>query len=322
MKRTLIISALVVSSVALAVWWLPTGSQSRASAQEIGLETLVHTDYWRALVRDSGPHRARTEFLRITNDDWLSLGLKHTIAHAFSQALYKEVGSDGLSYCGDEFVYGCLHEMMGQILVENGSSIDASRVCLQHPDRVECEHGLGHGFLAFSGYEREKVPVAMEMCTTAGALPALRGCAWGVMMEWYYQQMSGDFTLQPTDPDAYVLCREFEGAARAGCVYNIPTLWSHETPPATRDATTIASIAKRCSELDSGDREACARGTGRLIQGLPATRSVESTSLCVDGFPEATLQEACSETLLEYLNQSSSMNGGDSAGEFPPVATR
>lgn len=95
----------------------------------------------------------------------------HLLGHIVGDMLYEQEGIDGIKSCTDEFRNACSHSVVIGVLNEQGPGAlsDIAVTCTKAPGGpgayTMCFHGLGHGVLAYTGYDLQK---AVEMCKLTG----------------------------------------------------------------------------------------------------------------------------------------------------------
>lgn len=92
----------------------------------------------------------------------------HALGHAIGYVLYEQQGPTGMRYCTHDFTNACAHSVLIQTFIENGAQAlsDIANVCKEIPGGAAsyptCFHGVGHGILAYLGYDYEN---AVSRCT-------------------------------------------------------------------------------------------------------------------------------------------------------------
>lgn len=114
----------------------------------------------------------------------------HLLGHTVGNVLYAQQGITGIRECTQDFRNACAHSVVIGALLEHGEGAlgDIAAACAAAPGGsgayTMCFHGLGHGVLAYTGYELEK---AVEMCsrmgTTAYQQREYAECVGGAVME-------------------------------------------------------------------------------------------------------------------------------------------
>ncbi|MEK9160545.1 MAG: hypothetical protein AAB440_00715 [Patescibacteria group bacterium] len=114
----------------------------------------------------------------------------HLLGHIIGDVLYAQKGIDGIALCTDDFRNACSHSVVIGILTEHGegSLPLVAETCRQAPGGTGaytmCYHGLGHGVLAYVGYDLER---AVAMCKLTGTIEyrdqEYTECVGGTIME-------------------------------------------------------------------------------------------------------------------------------------------
>ncbi|MCH7883594.1 hypothetical protein IIA95_04270, partial [Patescibacteria group bacterium] len=95
----------------------------------------------------------------------------HLLGHVVGDALYQQEGAGGMSICTHDFRNACSHSIVIGLLVEKGEKAlpEINESCKLAPGGsgayTMCFHGLGHGVLAYAGYDLLK---AVELCKKTG----------------------------------------------------------------------------------------------------------------------------------------------------------
>jgi len=95
----------------------------------------------------------------------------HLLGHVVGDILYKQKGLLGIQYCTQDFRNACSHSIVVGYLEEHGAGSlpEIAKTCREAPGGrgayTMCFHGLGHGVLAFNGYDLEKT---IAMCKQTG----------------------------------------------------------------------------------------------------------------------------------------------------------
>ncbi len=114
----------------------------------------------------------------------------HLLGHAIGDILYKQEGLKGIEICTNDFRNACSHTIVVGLFMDKGEGAlpEIADVCRLAPGGpgayTMCFHGLGHGILAYTGYD---VPKAVGLCNKTGT-PQYRGreaaeCIGGIVME-------------------------------------------------------------------------------------------------------------------------------------------
>lgn len=190
---------------------------------------------------------------------------QHLAAHLFGGLLYTQYGLDALDVCDTAYSYGCFHELIGRAIQEQGIVVleTIDEFCKQSFD---CQHGIGHGIVAFYGYEPEHLLASLALCTQLGSVDPHDGCYGGIFMEYNTRTMLYADGVPPrqwsSGTPADDVCAIVPVEAHAACYFWIPqwimALFAHG------DLRTMAENAARaCREIeDRTDRTTCVKGMG------------------------------------------------------------
>jgi hypothetical protein len=83
----------------------------------------------------------------------------HRIGHNIGYVQYEQKGLKGIYDCTTDFRNACEHAIVVQALILSGPQalIDVAKVCSEGPGGitayVHCFHGVGHGLMAYLGYD-------------------------------------------------------------------------------------------------------------------------------------------------------------------------
>lgn len=107
----------------------------------------------------------------------------HLLAHGIGDVLYEQKGADGILICNEDFRNACSHSIVIGLFNSKGKEalLDIDSVCKKAPGGKGaygmCYHGLGHGILAFEGYDKQKALL------TCASLKEPGQCIGGLVME-------------------------------------------------------------------------------------------------------------------------------------------
>jgi len=236
----------------------------------------------------------------------------HLLAHVVGDILYAQKGLDGIKVCTEDFRNACSHSIVIGLFLEQGEAAlpKIAQACYQAPGGsgayTMCFHGLGHGMLAYAGYDLEK---AVELCKKTGT-PQYRQeessqCVSGSIMEmisggahdrelWIEQRPK--YFLQ--DDPLYPCYADFiPKEARYLCyLYLTPHLFE---AAGTNTWTPTAKAFAFCDKIpiESADlRDACYGGFGKEFIGFVAGRDVRA--FAIENITENQLREVYEFCLL------------------------
>jgi len=284
--RLLVISGLVVLNIVLVgVWYLGFRSESidlesvDLAGKNFSFEELKA--YFTKIGKEKGAGSAfevlKTANLPPNTDT-------HLLGHVVGDMLYEQKGAEGIAVCTHDFRNACSHSIVVGLLSDKGENAlsDVDKACKKAPGGKGaygmCYHGLGHGILAYTGYDEEKT---VKICKKT---PQISQCISGSVMEL----ISGGFHdrelwekqrkkyLNPDDP--FWLC---EGdiiplEAKWQCFsYLTPYLWEAVSAnignPTEEDHKKAFAL---CEQADNKYQSVCYGGFGKEFTTLVQERDI------------------------------------------------
>lgn len=238
----------------------------------------------------------------------------HLLGHVVGDVLYKQKGGDGIAFCSEDFRNACSHSIVIGLLSDKGVAAlsEINLACQKAPGGKGaygmCFHGLGHGVLAFAGYD---FPQMVKLCDKTSS--GLRGaeeksqCIGGAVMEiisggfhdreaWgkkRTQTLRLDDPLSPCNKDyipedskhmcyTYITPWLFEAASLSAA-----NPQSSNSSAATRTVSLSApspmseeiyekafSYCQSIPAVQTGNRAACFGGFGKEFIGLANERDI------------------------------------------------
>lgn len=262
---------------------------------------------WRERIEKVGPAEAYLEL--VTAIQFLSPVEQHIPAHIFGGVLYEAEGLKGLQICNGKNLlrYGCFHEFFSRAIAEYGLSIvpyleescPEPQTAADIP--VSCIHGLGHGLVAFLGYEPEDLSKALQQCNLLKK-DDWGACIQGAFMEYYVRFFlaSDGVEARSIEPDnPYGLCAKFNGLNAERCVGVLPAWWRVSLFSPLNDAAFVkeGDLCRALPGLLRAHTSACFRGIGyTAVMFKPEMRTVEH--LC--GLASSNDKEA--DDCMSYTN--------------------
>lgn len=223
----------------------------------------------------------------------------HLMAHFVGDILYKQKGADGIQICTQDFRNACSHAIVIGLFQEKGLQAlpEISKACEKAPGGKGaygmCFHGLGHGILAFTGYD---IPKTIELCKKTGTQAKgdveYRECVGGAVMEI----ISGgdhDKKLWKAQSDKYLTTKDplypctadyMPEEVKSMCyIYITPHLFvyagadlGHPEPIHFKKAFTYCD--KLSKVTDEANRNACYSGFGKDFLGLALKRDIRNVA--------------------------------------------
>jgi hypothetical protein len=307
---------IAVASLALALvgaFWLFVRTQPQPAYPELAEinQTWSFDAYKDYFVNLAQKKSAMYAFSVLRNADIPSAISIHRVAHEIGYVHFEQKGLAGIYSCTTDFRYACEHAVVVQALITLGAEAlqDVARVCSEGPGGVDayvhCFHGVGHGLMAYLGYDYEEaVGTCKQVYDIAVTLrPDVTGkrlwheCIGGATMELMDGEhdkdaqakakltyMPASDILMPCDADfisnevrpicySYLKPRFFEAAGVTGGV------------PSPEAYPKALSYCKKIPDDEFGSRDGCYAGFGAgfayLITGDESTFQNASDSAIV-----------------------------------------
>ncbi len=233
---------------------------------------------------DRTPADAYGEFIKTANT--LPYSDAHTLAHIVGAILYDREGLAGLSYCTNDFAFGCYHGFAGRVIEITGSAGvgNFAEACKAQKSATDCEHGIGHGLLAYLG--DGGLVAALELCPPAER-ESVGGCYNGVFMEYFLNTLQRDEgkgirppnSSEPEGPCKSSVPRKFQPA----CYYELPAWWrAWEANGGAPYEKQFKAVGERCALVaDSDLQTVCFEGAGAQIAPFSKYEMGRIQKLCL-----------------------------------------
>ncbi|NQV93227.1 hypothetical protein HQ403_01885 [Candidatus Kaiserbacteria bacterium] len=228
--------------------------------------------YWRASVSNVGGDEAYKKFSNIVT--LLDIDTQHRYAHIFGGVLYEEEGINSFSVCDSNFLYGCVHEFVGEALFDSGVQIsdDLNFNCIEKLGESSrfCQHGIGHGLIAYFGYSEESLKQALNICAQLPTLDGnkIGGCYGGVFMEYNLQSMLADDGSVRISENYLEPCASIDDEYMSSCIYWQPQWWRNGPLSSFgTDGEVFKEMGKYCYEITTKRNliDICFQGIGNII---------------------------------------------------------
>lgn len=293
-RMLIILILLVLNFALLAVWFLQAGNtegknEARSIYEYSEVKDLAKKRfsfaelkvYFTKLAKEKGAAHAFDVLKRAklpSNTD------THLLGHAVGDMLYKQKGAQGIIVCTEDFRNACSHSIVVGLLSDKGEDalLEIDRACQKAPGGKGaygmCYHGLGHGILAYTGYDEEKT---VKICRKTAQVSQ---CISGSVMEL----ISGGFHdralwenkrkkyLNPDDPLSLCQGDLIPTEAKWQCFsYLTPYLWeavgANIGNPTQHDHKKAFAL---CEKADKEYSSVCYGGFGKEFTVLTQERDI------------------------------------------------
>lgn len=218
----------------------------------------------------------------------------HLLGHVVGDILYRQKGAEGIKICTNDFRNACSHSIVVGLLIDKGEIAlsEISEVCSQSPGGsgayTMCFHGLGHGALAYTGYNLVK---AVALCQKTGKGGESTQCISGTIMEiisggahnhglWEKERPK---YLDSQNPLAACLANFIPEDAKNLCfIYLTPYLWEAVGAdlghPTDKDFEASFRVCNKLPKSDFSNRDGCFGGFGKELVVLANNRDIRNVA--------------------------------------------
>lgn len=227
----------------------------------------------------------------------------HLLGHVVGDELYRQKGLEGITVCTNDFRNACSHSIVIGLLTEQGEAAlpAITQACGQAPGGsgayTMCFHGLGHGVLAYAGYDLDRAIAMCGKTSTQGEAPQ---CIGGAIMEiisggGHNRELWAEHRLKyltKENPFASCQSRTMPADGRIFClIYITPYLWEAAGAdignPGEKDFATSFRFCDALPADDIAGRDACFGGFGKEFTTLANNRDIRN----VDQMNEAHMRQ-------------------------------
>jgi hypothetical protein len=261
--------------------------QSTASAAELISQIKstkqldIQVKLYKDLIDVVGPDQAQEE---LRHSGLPFTGQTHLLNHTVGEFLYKNYGPSGLSHCKDYFLSSCNHGFLIMAIAKGGMP-EVTKVmleCRKISGAVygQCSHGVGHGFLAYEGYDKllESLKLCDEVDIPGTTFPTYN-CYDGVFMEniWgvHEGKPSPDRWVKESDPIYPCNDTRIERKYLLACWSNQPALMYQMFD---RDLKKISSECEKITDTEY--LKMCFNGLSRQIHPITHGKVENVLRLC------------------------------------------
>ena len=208
--------------------------------------------------------------------------VQHTGAHVMGELLYKKEGIEGLAVCDEAFAFGCYHVFFGRAISERGIGIisDLDKACrgIHGSAGTGCQHGIGHGILAYMG--SDQLIAALNACLKTTQPHPLHGCTAGVFMEYntatiFSPEKIRSVTRKLNPDNPHEPCNSVPERFKTSCYFEIGLWWKQVLNG------DYEKIGKLCREvIGKESRTSCYVGIGNVIASSSEYDVGETINTC------------------------------------------
>lgn len=248
--------------------------------------------YWTTRIHAAGGEQAYAELADALSDK--DPNFSHQAAHTFGGALYRAEGLSGISVCDTRFIYGCFHQFTAEAITDKGLGAIGSLGTLC-ADNLQCLHGIGHGIVAYLGYDQSSLQKAAADCLQLPKHDLFSGCTGGVFMEYALRSMLGDAAprLLKDGEDERAPCDTLGDADAAICYYWQPQTWKLSWQAGTTTPFLFARMGALCQGAGAQNRLFCFAGIGAAAVSATQYDPARLAALCDSTSGELTDQALC-----------------------------
>lgn len=216
----------------------------------------------------------------------------HLLGHVVGDVLYKQQGAKGIQICTQDFRNACSHSIVVGLFTDKGEKAldEIKGACKNAPGGlgayIMCYHGLGHGILAFEGYDFvPTIDLCKKTATKEYENKEYPECVSGAVMEiisggghdkdlWAKQRIK----YLKADNPLYICSRDFMPEEARGRCYDYLTPYLWETVGADINNPTESDFQesfKLCSQIvEENYQNICYQGFGKEFVGLAQSKDI------------------------------------------------
>lgn len=304
----------VVVTCIFALWF--TANSSATQKKYVNAYTDDET-YWIDRIQKEGGFAGYAEFASSVAD--LSPKDQHQKVHYFGGALYEAEGISAAGVCDAQFSYGCFHEFLGRAILAEGLSsmqvLDDACFAGGVPHSLSCQHGIGHGVLAYIGYEKKDLDHALDECSRLSHMDSIGGCYGGVFMEFNFRTMLADETVRVVEHgNLRFPCDDLKSDYLNACAFWQPDWWRFLYQQAGDSKEKIFSkMGLLCDTLESSAQPSCYQGIGNITARESNFDARAGAKLCDLTSTQGEYRLLCRSFLADSLNTGGAGKKGEAA---------
>lgn len=318
LNEKLILKGLIILNVLLFIVWFQGSRLAQKPPASLGPDKNLSFDelkkYFTNLANQKG---AKYAYEELKTADVLPGTDMHLLGHVVGDVLYKQQGAEGIQICTEDFRNACSHSIVVGLFTDKAETAlaEIERACQKAPGGlgayIMCYHGLGHGILAYTGYDFSQT---LNLCQKTGTKNHSNReypeCMSGAVMEiisggghdretWAKQRPK---YLKADSPLSICSVDFMPEEARGRCYdYLTPYLW--EAVGADINSPTDLDFKKSfqlCNQITEDHYQSiCFGGFGKEFVGLAQERDIRR----VDQMNDTSLKKVVNWCNLAPNNQ-------------------
>ena len=323
-KRTfLLLSAYILCTILCVIILFfsnTTSAPLNNGDTQVGSFATLEEKYIKIVMRENP--RAAIQLLQIeaSADSHIS-ALCHDVLHSIGRAAltkyatFQEAIAFQDPYCNSGYIHGLFESYMQ---VNQDSFTQLSDLCgdtssLRAFDAWQCHHGIGHGFMYYTGGELD---TSLAYCNEYLEDPsAVESCYNGVYMEVFNQEILNQEAsfVDPTDPFSTCASRK---VGTYECYMYVPTYFSQTS------RMSFLDIFSQCALVSGLNQYACISGVGSEAMKRNMSTPERVFELCSNAGSPADESSCVFGMVSMYLNQEGTVIGGVALCERAPLQYR
>lgn len=320
---TRLLDALRTLITRIAAWFADEGTLTALRTGRTGADAYdaLATRYEAAVSRSDPREAIRALEAEAAQDADVSARC-HDVLHEIGRAAYVKYGSFREAvrfqddYCNSGYVHGLFEAHFAAAVDPLAGLTEACEAYASSGgrpfDRWQCYHGVGHGFMYFTGGDLD---ASLSLCADGLGKEVAAICRNGAYMEAFNLEVLAKERdlVDPDDPFATCAART---AAKADCYLYLPAYLSQTAGMA------FADILHACKKAGRAHERACVRGTGSEASKRNPDDPDGVFALCRQAGP-SDAQRACINGAVHMrMNLAGSLEAGAAMCERAPKAFR
>jgi len=270
------------------------------------------------ITNDSNPEEAISILEKESLENEEMLTLCHDILHVIGHTAYHKYGNlkEALVYqndfCNSGYVHGLFEEYFS---LEKDPLKDIAKQCdfisadIREFDIWQCHHGIGHGFMYFTGGSLDE---SLNLCQNILKNEKdILSCQNGVYMEVFNLQILAKEINFVDKNNPFNVCKDSD-IAKNDCYFYTPTYFSQTLKQ------DFVDIFDECKKLDFRFEDVCINGVGSEAMKRNMNEPNLVFELCVEAGSFSKQSSCVSGVVSMYINQKGSLIEGAQLCEIIP----